>query len=82
MKSKILHKGDYSRKFDQYVGFGQYEKCPLPLCDKKYSPYNPKKIYYVVRNKSKVTCKKCLRILEKQAKEANKIKPATLLNYF
>jgi hypothetical protein len=55
----IIHKADYKRKFDRYIGFGQYEKIPSVTCDKKH-PWN-NRTYHITRDWKNVTCKKCLK---------------------
>jgi hypothetical protein len=44
----------------RYVGFGQYEYVPAPLCVGAKVVYEGK-TFYITRLKSKVTCKHCLR---------------------
>lgn len=47
------------QKVNRYVGFGQYEDIPAPLCVGAKPVYDGK-AYKVVRSWRHVTCKRCL----------------------
>jgi len=59
---KVHKKGP--QKVEVYIGFGQYEYIAAPLCVGAKAVYEGKS-YLVHRLKSKVTCKHCLRLLNK-----------------
>jgi len=67
-----IHKAGKQR-VTRYIGFGQYEQIPAPLCVGAKPVYNGKS-YYIHRLKSKVTCKHCLRILAQQQNKQQKEK--------
>jgi len=54
------------QKVNRYAGFGQYEDIPAPLCVGAKAVYDGKS-FLIHRLKSKVTCKHCLRLLDKQS---------------
>ena len=62
-KTPIIHKIG-KQKFNMYVGFGQYEDRPTPLCVGAKSVYRGKN-FYVHRNWKYVTCKHCLKSKQK-----------------
>jgi len=57
-----IHKAG-KQKVTRYIGFGQHEDVPAPLCVGAKPIYSGKK-YLIHRLKSKVTCKRCLRLLD------------------
>jgi len=57
-----IHKAD-RQKVNRYVGFGQYEDVPAPLCVGAKAVYDGKS-FLIHRLKTKVTCKHCLRKLD------------------
>ena len=63
--SKIIHKANYSKTFEYYIGFGQHGRACTPLCDSKpYKKNGGYKTYTNHRLWSKVTCQKCLKLKE------------------
>ncbi len=59
MKKPIIHKKG-PQTTERYIGFGQYDLIPSPLCvgaKMLYKGYS----YYVTRNWKNVTCKHCLK---------------------
>lgn len=61
MKIKTIHKTG-KQKAEKYIGFGEYEKVPSPLCVGAKMLWKGNS-YYVHRLWSKVTCKHCLKLL-------------------
>ena len=59
MTKTVIHKAGY-KKVNKYVGFGQYENIPAPLCVGAKSVYGGKS-YFIHRMWKYVTCKHCLR---------------------
>ena len=57
--NEIIHKQG-KQKISIYVGFGQYQSRPTPLCVGAKAVYNGKS-YYTHRNWKYVTCKHCLK---------------------
>ena len=57
-----IHKAG-RQKVNRYVGFGQYEDVPAPLCVGAKAVYDGKS-FLIHRLKTKVTCKHCLRKLD------------------
>jgi len=55
-----IHKGDYKRKVEHYLGFGQKEWRPTSLCGGPRAYWGGKR-YYIARNWKNVTCKLCLK---------------------
>ena len=54
-----IHKAG-PQKINRYIGFGQYEEIPAPLCVGAKAVYDGKS-YQVHRLKKYVTCKHCLK---------------------
>ena len=57
-----IHKAG-KQTVNRYLGFGQYEKIPAPLCVGSKAVYNGR-AFLVHRLKSQVTCKHCLKKLD------------------
>lgn len=65
-KNPTIHKIG-SQKVNFYVGFGQYQDRPSPLCIGAKAVYGGKN-FYVHRNWKYVTCKHCLNKQQKETK--------------
>ena len=61
-----IHKAG-KQKVTRYVGLGEYERIPAPLCVGAAPVYDGK-TYLVHRLSKYVTCKHCLAKLEKEGK--------------
>ena len=64
--SDTIHKANYKKKVEHYIGFGQKEMTPTTLCrgPKGYYSKNPPR-GFITRNWKNVSCKNCLKLKDK-----------------